>query len=181
MFPLGRVPSPRDFLLLINHSSICVSAVNAGDGIQLVISGVITGAGKQAVTMPVLLVSYWVVGLPLGAVAAFSGVPTWGLAPDGLLGLWLGMTLAVWLHVSAYLLICFGHPCVPWAIDWPRAAELATARLAQPVADVVEACPPIEETPDTDASINALTLRPLQADGAVRPQDDQDCLVAAGT
>ena len=67
---------------------------NAGDGVQLVISGVITGAGKQHVTTPILLAAYWIFGLPLGAAAAFY----WPRV--GLLGLWWGMTLAVALHVT---------------------------------------------------------------------------------
>ena len=49
---------------------------------------------------------------------------------NGLLGLWWGMTLAVWLHVIAYVFICFAHgPWVPFGIDWPKAAELAAERL----------------------------------------------------
>jgi MATE family multidrug resistance protein len=83
-----------------------------GDGLQLVLSGVIMGAGKQRVTTPILVVSYWVLGLPLGGLAALY----WPL--NGLLGLWWGMTLAVWLHVSSFLLIVFAWPCVPFAIDW---------------------------------------------------------------
>ena len=101
----------------------------AGDGIQLVLSGVVTGAGKQAATTPVLCVSYWVLGLPLGALAAFAH------PRNGLLGLWWGMTGAVWLHVTAYLALAFAHPCVPCAIAWPAAARQAAERLAQPVAD----------------------------------------------
>lgn len=113
---------------------------NMGDGIQIVVSGVITGAGKQAVTTPILGLAYWVIGLPLGAVAAFY-VPG-----NGLLGLWMGMTLAVWVHVSAYLFICFaGHGsararCWGIVIDWPAAAKMAAARLVEP-AEVSSAMP----------------------------------------
>ena len=87
----------------------------------------------QAVGFPVLLVSYWVLGLPLGALWAFK-------APrNGLRGLWWGMTLGVWLHFSAFVAICFGHAAasraprsrcrVPGAVDWPAAAREAAARL----------------------------------------------------
>lgn len=101
----------------------------AGDGLQIVLTGVITGAGKQAVTTPILCIAYWVLGLPLGALAAFS-VPR-----NGLLGLWWGMTGAVWLHVLAYAAICFGAPpCIPFAIHWADAARQAADRLAEPVA-----------------------------------------------
>ena len=100
-----------------------------GDIIQLVLSGVITGAGKQAVTTPILGVSYWVLGLPLGAFAAFRS------PRNGLLGLWWGMTGAVWLHVLAYVAICFAHPWLPFGIDWPLAARHAAERLNAGVAD----------------------------------------------
>lgn len=42
------------------------------DGAKDVLGGAITGSGKQAVTNPILFVSYWVLGLPLGALAAFK-------------------------------------------------------------------------------------------------------------
>ena len=111
---------------------------NAGDGVQLCLSGVITGAGKQHVTTPVLCVSYWILGLPLGAVAAFY------YPRNGLLGLWWGMTLAVWLHVFSYLLICFARPCLRFAIDWKQAAKVAAERLAEPAADAAAAINSVE-------------------------------------
>ena len=88
----------------------------------------------QAVGFPVLLVSYWVLGLPLGALWAFK-------APrNGLRGLWWGMTLGVWLHFSAFVAICFGHAAasraprsrcrVPGAVDWPA---LLRRQVAVPV------------------------------------------------
>ena len=41
------------------------------------------------------------------------------------------MTLAVWLHLASYLLICFGARRVGCAIDWNLAAEEASCRLKQ--------------------------------------------------
>jgi len=98
---------------------------NAGDCIQLVLSGVVTGAGKQQATPVVLGVSYWVLGLPLGAVAAFY------YPKNELRGLWWGMTLAVTLHMSAYALLCFGYPHISLAIDWEMASKAAAERLDQ--------------------------------------------------
>ena len=95
----------------------------AGDGVQLVLSGIVTGAGKQKVTTPILFFNYWLLGLPLGAVFAFH-------FHEGLLGLWKGMCLAVWLHVVAYVAIAFsGRRLVSFAIDYPAAAAEAAARL----------------------------------------------------
>ena len=95
------------------------------DGAKDLLGGAIIGSGKQAVTNPILFVSYWVLGLPLGALAAFK----W--PGNNLKGLWWGMTLAVWLHLASYLLICFGARRVGCAIDWNLAAEEASCRLKQ--------------------------------------------------
>lgn len=102
----------------------CVAAFLFADGMQMCLSGTITGAGKQGVTMPILVVSYWVLGLPLGALFALR----W---PElGLLGLWIGMTLAVYVHFGSYLLLCF-CPCVPHAVRWEAVLEEARQRLAK--------------------------------------------------
>lgn len=95
------------------------------DGVQITLTGVIMGAGKQPTTSGVVVVAYWVLGLPLSAVAAF----VW--PANGLLGIWWGMLVAVGAHATAYCLICFAPPrCLPAAIDWHKAAGAAQARLA---------------------------------------------------
>ena len=84
---------------------------------------VLIGAGKQAVTVPLLVVAYWILGLPLGSVAAFA--PPFHV---GLLGIWWGMTLGVSLHLAFYLLLVF-CPCMPGAIRWDEAAKAAAERI----------------------------------------------------
>ena len=71
------------------------------------------------VCLPLLL---QVLGLPLGAVAAFV------YPANGLLGIWWGMTLAVYLHLAAFILLVF-CPAVPGSIKWDKAAEAAAQRL----------------------------------------------------
>ena len=54
----------------------------------------------------------------------------------------------MWLHVAAYLAMLFAYPRVKGAIDWPRAARAAAARLAEPAADATAGfnpAPPEEE------------------------------------
>lgn len=63
----------------------------------MALTGAIIGAGAQSVTTPVLLVSYWLLGLPLGAFFAFASPAL------GLLGIWLGMIIAVFLHTLTYV------------------------------------------------------------------------------
>ena len=94
-------------------------------------------------TTPILVVAYWVLGLPLGAVAAF----VW--PKNGLLGIWWGMTLAVYLHLTAFILLVFCS-AVPGAIQWHKAAEAAAKRLGG-----------IEE--DAPAPGRTSTVEPIQA------------------
>ena len=103
-------------------TTACASTVYGRRGVPL--GQVLIGAGKQAVTVPLLVVAYWVLGLPLGAVAAF--VPP---LSAGLLGIWWGMTLGVALHLAFYLLLVY-CPCLPGAIRWEVAAKEAAARIA---------------------------------------------------
>ncbi|KAH8061291.1 hypothetical protein JL721_8957 [Aureococcus anophagefferens] len=119
--PLSGALSPVDGSAL---ASTCVDIASAFV-LSLVVSssGIVTGAGKQKVTTPILFFNYWLLGLPLGAVFAFH-------FHEGLLGLWKGMCLAVWLHVLAYVAIAFsGRRLVSFAIDYPAAAAEAAARL----------------------------------------------------
>ena len=84
-----------------------------------------------------LAIQQWPI-VVFGALAAFY------YPRNGLLGLWWGMTLAVWLHVFSYLLICFARPCLRFAIDWKQAAKVAAERLAEPAADAAAAINSVE-------------------------------------
>lgn len=95
------------------------------DGLQMALTGAITGAGAQGATTPVLVISYWLLGLPLGCVWAFARPRL------GLLGIWLGMLVAVYLHMGVYCFICFGGGCIPCAIRWEAAAQEAEERTAR--------------------------------------------------
>ena len=97
------------------------------DSTQISLSGTITGAGKQAVSVPILLVSYFAIGTPLGAALTFYW-PKWGL-----LGLWLGITAAASLHCIAFMLVCFTR--CPGSIRWDKVINEATDRLEQPSED----------------------------------------------
>lgn len=129
------------------------------DGVQTVLAAVIIGAGKQAVTVPLLIVAYWILGLPLGGVAALEPHFNYGL-----LGIWWGMLLGVTIHCGYFVLLCF-CPCMPGAIRWREAAEAAARRVAA----VGE-----EEGPPTDGgAINDAATSPLDAQQAVDADGEQ--------
>merc|ERR1712094_86757 len=93
-----------------------------GDTMQISLAGVIMGAAKQAVSMPIVIVAYFLVGLPTGTVLAF-------VCDLGLQGLWFGITLAASLHMLTYILIIFSG--VPGAIQWDRVIDQATERFQE--------------------------------------------------
>ena len=100
------------------------------DCMQMNLTGIIVGAAKQTITGPVLVVAYWVLGLPLGAIAAFT--PYFFHHKLGLLGLWLGMTLAVYIHVGSYMIFSFGGGrCCGLGIRWDAAVREAQTRLEE--------------------------------------------------
>ena len=74
------------------------------------------GCGRQKIGATINLVTYWVVGLPLSVLLAFSG----GL---GALGLWTG--LACTASVQAFIMTY-----VVYQFNWQQESQLAQARVA---------------------------------------------------
>lgn len=70
------------------------------DGIQCALNGIIKGCGKQALTMPIVVVAYWLVGLPLGYYIAFVRHSRQMYCDSsyfcGIVGLVAGMTAGTW-------------------------------------------------------------------------------------
>ena len=89
------------------------------DGIQSALTGVLKGMGKQASAAPVVLVAYYIIGLPLAATFGFS----FGLGL-GAAGICIGTTAGVAAQMTAYMLI------VGWT-DWDAEAERAQIELMQ--------------------------------------------------
>ncbi|HEX8465491.1 MAG TPA: MATE family efflux transporter [Abditibacterium sp.] len=76
---------------LIATQLLAVAAVfQIVDGLQVVSSGALRGLSDATVPMIVAFVAYWIVGLPLGYVAAFR--LGWGAV-----GIWAGLALALGL------------------------------------------------------------------------------------
>ena len=58
------------------------------DGLQVVIAGVLRGAGNTRTPMLVHLLGYWMIGVPLGATLCFK--TGWGAT-----GFWIGLCVAL--------------------------------------------------------------------------------------
>jgi len=89
------------------------------DGHQCVLTGILTGVGKQNIAAPLIFVSYWVIALPIGVTLAFGGL---GFAPRGLRGLWTGMLVGVACHVLSFSITVL-------SVRWRKAAREARERV----------------------------------------------------
>jgi MATE family multidrug resistance protein len=88
------------------------------DGLQVATTGALRGLGETRVPMLVSLVGYWIVGLPLAWWLCFRG-------GYGVIGLWLGLALSLFLVGLALLAL--------WRIRIDETARrFAHAREATP-------------------------------------------------
>lgn len=87
--PIARVYTPQAVVINAGARLLMVAALfQLFDGLQVVATGALRGAGNTRVPMTVNLIGYWALGLPLGAWLCFSrGV--------GAAGMWIGLCLAL--------------------------------------------------------------------------------------
>ena len=95
-FPSIFDPDPnvvRETASTIPYLSLYVFA----DGVQYALNGIIKGCGRQPIVMPIVIISYWLIGLPLAYNFAFiqnGGITTCdGKQLCGIVGLVSGMTI----------------------------------------------------------------------------------------
>jgi MATE family multidrug resistance protein len=106
----------RAALLRIGASLIMVAALfQLVDGLQVLALGLLRGVQDTTVPMFMATISYWVIGLPVSYLLAF----TFGM---GGVGLWLGLVIG--LAVAAVLLL--------WRF-WGRSVKIAPQELAKQV------------------------------------------------
>ncbi|KAK9289686.1 hypothetical protein L1049_007844 [Liquidambar formosana] len=85
------------------------------NSVQPVLSGVAVGAGRQTVVAYVNVISYYVIGVPIGALLGYVG--DWEVT-----GLWIGMTCGI---VVQTLVLCY----ITWRTDWDEEVNKASKRL----------------------------------------------------
>src|ERR1051326_3758576 len=95
--PIARIYTPEIAVVSAGATLLVVAAVfQLFDGLQVVATGALRGAGNTRVPMLVNLAGYWIIGLPLGAWLEFR-------AGMGALGMWVGLCLALVLIGSILL------------------------------------------------------------------------------
>ncbi|KAG7368763.1 multidrug efflux protein [Nitzschia inconspicua] len=99
------------------------------DGIQVALNGVIKGCGRQCVTVPIVIVAYWIIGVPLAYFLAFTRNNGLSSCEDttitfcGDVGLVTAMTTGTWIHMLLLAVAVFG------TTDWKLEARKAKERV----------------------------------------------------
>ena len=104
-----------------------LAAYVIADGVQSAFTGTIRGIGRQAITIPVVVFSYWIFGLPMAYFLAFvrnAGTTECGSLPSftcGEVGLVTGMTGGTWLHMLLLGVVVLGM--IDWDIEGKRTQD----------------------------------------------------------
>jgi len=101
LFPqaIARIYSPDAQVVRMGATLLVVAAVfQLFDGLQVVTTGALRGAGNTRTPMFAHLLGYWMIGMPLGAILCFK----FGL---GAVGFWSGLCVALILIGSLLLLV----------------------------------------------------------------------------
>ena len=114
--------SDPDVVALISQLLVPLSVYVLADALQGGLTGVIKGTGKQYIGGPVVLVAYYVIGLPLAFYMAFD-LDGHGLN-YGAMGLCIGTVVGTWTHMSIYLYISR-------TVDWDDEVKTAMSKIGR--------------------------------------------------
>lgn len=118
--PIARVYTPELAVVSAGATLLLVAAVfQLFDGMQVVATGALRGAGNTRVPMLANLIGYWVIGLPLGALLCFK-------LKLGAVGMWAGLCLAL-VVIGLGLLFVWRQVIRQLLVEKPAAAQFQPA------------------------------------------------------
>lgn len=118
--PIARIYTPELAVVSAGATLLLVAAVfQLFDGMQVVATGALRGAGNTRVPMLANLIGYWVIGLPLGALLCFK-------LKLGAVGMWAGLCLAL-VVIGLGLLFVWRQVIRQLLVEKPAAAQFQPA------------------------------------------------------
>jgi multidrug resistance protein, MATE family len=99
-----------------------------GDGIQSALNGVIKGCGRQFIIMPIVVIAYWIIGVPLAYYFTFinhNGFMCNDSQFCGVSGLVSGLTIGTWVHMILLAMV------VVFTTNWKEEALKAQKRVSK--------------------------------------------------
>lgn len=99
-----------------------------GDGITSAFNGVIRGCGRQCTIMPIVIIAYWIIGVPMAYYFAFirhDGIMCEdnSITTCGITGLVSGLTIGTWTHMLLLATV------VMFTTNWDTEVRKAKERL----------------------------------------------------
>lgn len=102
-YPILRIFTPDQSLIRTATSLLFVAAFfQLFDGFQVVSTGILRGLGDTSTPMVSNLIGHWFIGLPAGYALCF-------LANQGVIGLWIGLSIGLTLVGAVLLLVWSLH------------------------------------------------------------------------
>lgn len=149
--------SDIEVIKLVEYILPLLAFFQVADGICGIAGGVLRGTGRQASGAGINMVSYYVIGIPVGLVLTFTRINL------GLAGLWWGLTIA----------LLFGSAGMIWLIsitDWDWEVKKVQLRMA--VDDPGSgAAPHGVAKPDAEATSDPRLLQTASAVDAINSRD----------
>jgi len=119
--PLVRIFTDDHTVISIGVSLLFVAAFfQLFDGLQVVATGVMRGAGDTLTPMVVALIGHWLIGLPVGYALCF-------IWERGVVGLWVGLSLGL-ISVGVVLLALWSRQVRTLASEMPSRIMAETPR-----------------------------------------------------
>ncbi len=118
--PIARIYTPEIAVVRAGATLLVVAAVfQLFDGLQVVATGALRGAGDTRVAMFANLIGYWLLGLPLGALLCFK-------LKLGAVGMWVGLCLAL-IVIGIALLAVWNRVIKQMLVESAAAETVQTA------------------------------------------------------
>ncbi|XP_037543922.1 multidrug and toxin extrusion protein 1 [Nematolebias whitei] len=119
--------SDDEIVALVSDNLTVYTFLQFLDALLCVCSGILVGTGMQKIAALCNLVSYYVIGLPVGIALMFA-------AQLRILGLWLGLLICVFLQTSFFLILIF-------KLNWEKVTQKAQQRAGKVI--MVTPKPPV--------------------------------------